>query len=294
MITLLVCAVLATACGEASSGRAAQDAVGGAAAASPSVEPENSPNQNPGFRPRWIREDGKIVMALTFVDGTRGDVVADAALGIQDMTAQIYTAGGLKRVDRTISFTYGDGGILTHEGPLETYEGYDGDPVEVWRGSAGDWECPNLVYGFGQWFVGVRTCQRDLSRAEKETWARSLVGRITDDGFLVLSAKGPLVLQETGGHEGPELILASGRANAIELEPGECNPEEIPDDGDIRTMPDGTRVSFSHIESGKIEYDWLATWCEDGLMRVQVSYAYEQFAEAAARGFRMREVVLAN
>ena len=60
-------------------------------------------------------------------------------------------------------------------------------------------------------------------------------------------------------------------------------------------MADGTRVSFNRLEDGhsKIEYDWFVSWCEDGLMRVQVDYAYEDFAVAAAEGFRIRDIVLA-
>lgn len=59
-------------------------------------------------------------------------------------------------------------------------------------------------------------------------------------------------------------------------------------------MPDGTRVSFNRIyHENKIEYNWFASWCEDGLMVVQVEYAYEGFARAAAERFRIRDIVLA-
>ena len=61
-------------------------------------------------------------------------------------------------------------------------------------------------------------------------------------------------------------------------------------------MGDGTRVSFNRLEDGhsKIEYDWFVSWCEDGLMAVQIEYAYADFAEAAAEGFRIRDIVLAR
>lgn len=249
-----------------------------------------------GFQPESRLENGEIVMPLTFVDGSSAEVVAPPDLGVQDMSAAIYTSAGLGGVDRTINFRYGDARGFVHEGPLETYEGYDGESVEVWKGPPGYWECPNLVFRFDDWFVGVRTCQLELSTSEKETWARSLRGQVTDDGFLILSATEPLQLQQTGGHEGPELILGRDHTNGIELEPGECDPAKLPDEGDIRTMEDGTRVSFSRIggAESKIDHNWYATWCEDGLMRVQVSYAYEDFAVASAESFRMREIVLAK
>jgi hypothetical protein len=249
-----------------------------------------------GFHPASRVENGKIVMPLVFVDGSSGEVVAAPELGIQDMSAAIYTSGGLGGVDRTINFLYGDGDAMMHEGPLEIYEGVDGGTVEVWNPAPKTYGCPNLVYRFGDWFVGVRTCQDELSESEKEDWARLLRGEVAGGGFLVLSATDPLVLTEAGGHLGPELILGMDRANWIELEPGRCNPKDVPDEGDIRTMGDGTLVSFSRIEDGKsgIDYDWFATWCEDGSMHVQVSYAYEDFALAAAEGFRMRNIVLSE
>jgi hypothetical protein len=195
-----------------------------------------------------------------------------------------------------MDFRYLNGSSFMYEGPLEAYEGDGGAPVEVWKGPPGDWECPNLVFRFGDWFVGVRTCQGELSESEKRDWARLLRGKVTSGGFLVLFATEPLVLTEAGGHEGPEIYLGMDRANWIQLQPGKCNPDNYASDGHIRIMPDGTRVSFNQLEDGnsKIEYDWFVSWCEDGLMRVQVEYAYEEFAKTAAASFRLREIVLAQ
>lgn len=248
-----------------------------------------------GFHPDSRMEEGRIVMPLTFVDGSSAEAVAPRDLGVQHMSAAIYTSGGLEGVDRTIDFQYGDGSVFMDEGPLESYRGFRAD-VEMWIPHPSlATNCPNLVYRFGEWFVGVRTCQSELGPDERKQWASSLEGRVTDDGFLVLSANDPLRLQETGGHEGPEMILGYERANWIELSPGECDRMSLPDEGDIRTMEDGTRVSFSRIggADSKIEYNWYVEWCEDGLMRVQVSYAYKDFAEAASENFRLRDIVLA-
>ena len=237
-----------------------------------------------------------VVMPLVFVDGSSATAVARADLGLQDMSAAIYTSGGLGGIDRTMDFRYQVGSSLMGEGPLESYEGPDGAPVEMWKPTDHPAECPFLVYRFGEWFVGVRTCQDELTESEKRDWARSLRGNITDGGFLVLTAEPPLRLQETGGHEGPEMILGMDRANWIGLEPGRCDPETVANDGNIRTMADGTRVSFNRIAGGntKYEYNWFASWCEDGLVRIQVEYAYEEFAKAAAEGFRLRDIVLAS
>ena len=272
----------------------------GDAASIPTASPtgERSPEEAAaygGFHPGSRVEEGQIVMPLTFVDGSSAEAVAPGDLGVQHMSAAIYTAGGLEGVDRTIDFRYEDGSAFMDQGPLESYRGSEA-AVEMWIPvpdmPAG---CPNLVYRFGEWFVAVRTCQSELGPAERREWARSLEGRVTDDGFLVLSAIEPLQLEQAGGHDGPELILGMDRANWIELEPGECDPAMLPDEGDIRTMPDGTSVSFSRLggADSKIENNWTATWCEDGLVWVQVIEAYRDFAEAAAETFRLRDVVLA-
>lgn len=294
-VALLV-ALAATGCGEVRP----QAAVFSGSSDSPSSTPEPSPKASEdyvGFHPSSRVEDGQVVMPLTFVDGSSAEAVAPPNLGIQDMAAAIYTSGGLGGVDRTIDFNYGDGSVLMHEGPLKSYEGVDGSTVELWKPEPGTPAgCPNLVYRFGDWFVGVRTCQDELTESEEENWARLLRGEVNDGGFLVLRAEDPLLLQETGGHEGSEMILGYERANWIELSPGECDPARPPDEGDIRTMGDGTRVSFSRIggAESKIDYNWYAEWCEDGLMRVQVSYAYKDFAEAAAENFRLRNIALAE
>lgn len=294
-VALLV-AVAATGCG----GARPQAAVSSGSSDSPSSTPEPSPKASEdyvGFHPSTRVEDGQVVMPLTFVDGSSAELVAPLDLGIQDMAAAIYTSGGLGGVDRTIDFNYGDGSVLMHEGPINAYEGVDGSTVELWKPDPGTPAgCPNLVYRFGDWFVGVRTCQDELTESEEEDWARLLRGEVTERGFLVLSSEDPLVLQETGGHEGPEMILGYEGANWIELSPGECDPAKIPDEGDIRSMADGTRVSFSRIggADSKIEYNWFAEWCEDGSMRVQIAYAYKDFVEAAAEGLRLRNIVLAR
>ncbi|MGH2756671.1 MAG: hypothetical protein ACRDI3_02670 [Actinomycetota bacterium] len=293
-VGLLAVVAVAAACGPAPTegGRFAASEV----SPSPTPSPERSTTEYVGFHPESRLEGGTIVMPLVFVDGSSAEVVAPPELGIQDMAAAIYTSGGLGGVDRTIDFQYGDGSVFMEQGPLESYRGSGAD-VEMWIPDpslpAG---CPNLVYRFGDWFIGVRTCQSELGPDERKQWASSLDGHVTSDGFLVLSAMEPLQLQETGGHEGPEMILGYERANWIELSPGACDPARPPDEGDIRTMADGTRVSFSRIggADSKIEYNWYAEWCEDGLMRVQVSYAYKDFAEAAAESFRLRAIVLAQ
>lgn len=269
-----------------------------------SPSPMSSPSEDPkesdgyiGFYPPSHVEDGMIVMPLTFVDGSGGEVVAPSDFGVQNMSAAIYTSGGLGGVDRTMDFRYKNGSSFMYEGPLETYESANGSRVELWNPvPETPFECPNLVFRFGHWYVGVRACQDHLIDSDKAQWAKLMEGAVSEEGFPILSATSPLQLQETGGHEGPQMYLGMDQANWIQLVPGECDPKSYAHDGDIQEMPDGTRVSFNRLEDGNsgIKYDWFVRWCEDGLIGIQVEYAYEAFARRAAEDFRLRNIVLAD
>ncbi|MGH2748609.1 MAG: hypothetical protein ACRDKB_11890 [Actinomycetota bacterium] len=61
-------------------------------ASTSSEEPPEESDEYIGFHPESRSEDGMIVMPLTFVDGSTGEVVAPSYLEIQDMSAAIYTA----------------------------------------------------------------------------------------------------------------------------------------------------------------------------------------------------------
>lgn len=226
-------------------------------------------------------------MPLTFVEGSTAEVVFERRLGLTEIGGLMFTSGGLGRVDRTLDFRYGDGSAFMHRGPLEVYEGAGESRVELWEGPRGGLEGAHLVYRFGDWFVGVSNDR--LTKAETRAWARDLRGRQTREGFLVLQATAPLVLQEAGEHGGPEILLqAEGGDPFIRFFPGTCEPD--PFEGEqARTMPDGVMVSFSRI--GK---EGFADWCEDGAMRIQVDYATREYAEAAAQGLRVRNVELAE
>lgn len=259
----------------------------------PTPPSEDQSGHIPGaFYPTTYREDGRIIMPVTFVDGSRAELVFDVHLRPKDLGVYGFTSGGLGGIDRTLVFRHAEGQIYEmHSGPLETYEGHAEGTVEVWEGPPGDFPCPHLIYRFGNWFVAVRTCQGQLSKDEKAQWARSLVGRVTHEGFLVLDARVPLVLQKTGGHEGPQLLLQGSEEGwpFITLTPLPCDPERPPGNEDVRTMDDGQRVGFSR--GGGTSY---ADWCEDGAMFIQVESTDQGYVEAAAQGLRVRNVSLSD
>lgn len=244
------------------------------------------------FYPSTYREGDRVVMPVTLVDGTTTEVLFREELKPHELATYGEIAGGLGRVDRSIYFHYGNASAFKGSGPLALYEGRGGAPVEEWEPPPDTFACPNLVFRFGDWFIGVRTCQDELSSEEKAEWARRLVGHQTEDGFLVLEAIPPLMIAQAGEHEGPQLWLQGPDRGSpfITLTPGPCaGPDEPAANQEIRVMPDGQRVSFARI--GKT---WYADWCEDGALYVGVESPDRDYVQAAAEGLRVRGLSVAE
>jgi streptogramin lyase len=278
------------------------DGTGPTATPSPTVTAEPKRGTGPirgAFYPPTYREGARIVMPVSFVDGTTAEVVFRGDLGADELGTYGEIGGGLGEVDRSIYFRYGTGSQFTGSGPLAAYEGHAGSTVEEWTppsdafGGLLDAECPILVFRFGDWFVGVRTCLDELSSEEKAQWARLLVGRQTEDGFLVLDAEPPLTIDEAGEREGPALWLqGSDRGSPfITLRPGPCTLDEPARNQELRVMPDGQEVLIGPI-AGQVE-TWSANWCEGG-MYVGVDSRDRDYVEAAAEGLRIQNITLAS
>lgn|GEM_PF-7067404 len=242
---------------------------------------------SPGlFYPAERQEGDSYVMPLTFVDGTTAELTFPPGLGIEDYGAQIFTAGGLGGIDRTIDFRYGAPTVFAHEGPLASYPGRDGT-VEEWRGSdeleAG---FTYLIYRFGDWYVAVRTAQDHLNEDDKRSWAALLSGTQSQHGWLELNAERPLELQRTGGHEGPQIVIyADYGRNWFVLIPRNCEAPVAGPDGELRTTEDGTVVRLSRI--GR---DRFAEWCQEGKMTVSLQNSTDDFVDAAIEGVRVRNI----
>ena len=238
-------------------------------------------------------------MPVIFVDGTTAEVVFRGDLRADELGTYGEIAGGLGEVDRSIYFRYGTGSQFKGSGPLASYEGRGESTVEEWTPPSNAFggllgaECPILVFRFGDWFVGVRTCYDDLSSEEKAQWARLLIGRQTPDGFLVLDAESPLAIAEMGEGEGPDLWLQGADRGSpfITLRPGPCTLDEPAKNQELRVMPDGQEVLIARI-AGEVP-TWYANWCEEG-MYVGVDSRDREYVEAAAEGLRIRNVNLAS
>jgi hypothetical protein len=140
------------------------------------------------FVPPTHRDGDRVVLPLTFPDGTRVTLTYPPELAVADLGVRPYASGALGGKGRDFVVHYGPGAktqprALRLEYGRWTVEVYDHDP--------GD---PAALTG-----------------TERERFAASLHGRETADGFLILEATAPLRLAEAGESHGPALQFGMSR-----------------------------------------------------------------------------------
>lgn len=181
---------------------------------------DRRPAHSESFVPAASRENGKIIMPVTFPDGTSAELSYPTGLDLVRQGIRPYSSGSLPgRSGRDFKIYFGGAGeFLAGRDPVATYVGGDAGQVELWRarGSGAEYY---LVFRFGSWWVLVwdGAGGATMTEAERTTWARSLQGRETEDGFLILEAERPLRLARFGDHAGPELMLGAGAGNDVLL-----------------------------------------------------------------------------
>jgi hypothetical protein len=200
----------------------------------PSPAPEAAASPSPTleeFVPPTYTEGDRLVMPVTFPDGTSAELVYPPELDLASLTVHPNTQADLGRGscgwDLFISTDQGAVGISGSE-PVAVYPGTTGD-VELWNGDkahGGFW----LIFRFGRWYVAV-PCHRGIGDETHEEWAASLSGRETTDGYLVLGSEPPLELHPFRDVGGPALFF-SGRDLIIELVAGSTNTGEDRDPSD--------------------------------------------------------------
>ncbi|MFE3455434.1 hypothetical protein ACFXJ8_41625 [Nonomuraea sp. NPDC059194] len=72
--------------------------------------------------------------------------------------------------------------------------------VSLWSAREGQ----VLVFAFGRWRIALQDRRDGLSFEQRMEWARALKGRVTRDGYLVLSAEQPVHLSKPGDRLGGE------------------------------------------------------------------------------------------
>lgn len=174
------------------------------------LEPTAEARAHEPFVPPTYREGDKIVMPVAFPDGTTAEVLYPPELRLAERGIRPYGSGGFPGCPHSCfsDFDVFRGDAYFREGRRlnRRYAGAGGSTVELWEAVGATTEPARyLVFRFGRWYVGVGV---DFMTSEQlGIWARTLAGRVTQDGFLVFHTKPPLRLARFGEHAGPELML---------------------------------------------------------------------------------------
>jgi hypothetical protein len=251
------------------------------------------------FVPVTYRDEDRVVLPVTFPDGTSAELVYPPELEIAALGVSPYSSGRLRgksptpdrgdSVARDFVIRYGDlDEVLEvrNEGTppelLVAYEGADGQAVGLWHFGSND-TAHYLGFQFGHWAVLVYdyVAAGAMTDAERASWSANFSGRETDDGFLLLAGSGPLRLAAAGEHAGPELTFSAPEPmRALLLFPGECRPHR-----DQAMLVDGKLVSWGR--------GGFASWCLSDTMRIHAEGSREFIGERI-RGLEVRKVLLAK
>ncbi|MGW6498978.1 hypothetical protein [Nonomuraea angiospora] len=182
---------------------------------------------------------GTRTLRVTFPDGSRAELTYPAGLNLASLGARPYTGGTLTgdgTADGTRSPTgASEGGVfrvLTAPlyGEAETAAGrpmirHLTGGVTLWPGPLGvDTAGPVLLFAFGDWRIALQDERAGMTFEQRLAWAENLRGTLTPDGFLTLSARGPLRLSRPGEIRdgvlvGPQLWLGGLSRRMLVLAP---------------------------------------------------------------------------
>jgi hypothetical protein len=255
----------------------------GAIPCRPSVQPEVT--GEPRFTPPTRRAGDTVILPVVFPDGSTAELNAPPELDLASLGVRARTSGMLGNdaaTGRDLLIFYGNAkGLTAGTAPVACYQGADRSQVELRRNQDPGvrfW----LLFRFGAWTVALwdGNAGRLMGHQDRALWARSLVGRETEGGWLVLRGKRPLRLGPE--HDGDvQLQLGDLSPRAVLLWPVGCEPRRGPD----TTMIGGHAVDLE-VASG-----WFASYClPKAPMAVHVYDSDGSFGRAVIQGLRIQGV----
>lgn len=226
-----------------------------------------------------------MVLPVVFPDGSTAELRSPPELDLASVGVWPRTSGALGKdaaTGRDLLIVYGNAeGLTAGTAPVACYQGADRGQVELWQArdpEVGFW----LLFRFGAWTVALwdGNAGRLMGHQDRAVWARSLVGRQTKGGWLVLSGKRPLRLGAE--HDGDvQLQLGDLSPRAVLLWPVQCASRRRPD----TTMIGGHAVDLD------VGSQWFASYClPKAPMEVHVHDSDGSFGQAVIEGLQVRNV----
>jgi len=249
----------------------------------PSVQPEVT--GEPRFTPPTRREGEVVVLPVVFPDGSTAELRYPPELDLARSGVWPRTSGALGKdpsTGRGLLIVYGNPeGLRAGKAPVACYQGVDRGQVELWRSKDPEvrfW----LRFRFGGWTVALWDGNEDrlMGHQDRAVWARSLVGRETQGGWLVLRGRRPLRLGAE--HEGDvQLQLGDLSPRAVLLWPVQCKPRRGPD----------TTLIGGHAVDLDVGSQWFAGYClPKAPMEVHLYDSDGSFGRAVIKGLQVRNV----
>lgn len=231
---------------------------------------ESAPSSPPQrFVPPVSRDGETVHLTVLFPDGTTTQLTYDAPLRFEELGI----SGGTALVDfsdasdsRTpclseLHVSFGDpkGSFYKGDKPVIVY---DETPTkaEVWHGVGGSRYA--LVLRIGAWVVSSHC---DAVPPNDATIVTNLLGRESEDGFLILEATEPLRLTGPTAPEGGSSLFFGREGKLVQIAPADCTP-------------------VAENRSGSVEsFEGGAVWClDDGMIHV-TAYGPRPFLHRLSR-----------
>jgi hypothetical protein len=237
------------------------------------------------FTPPTRRAGEVVVLPVVFPDGSTAELRYPPELDLARSGVWPRTSGALGNdasTGRGLLIVYGNpAGLTAGTAPVACYQGADRGHVELWQARDPEvrlW----LLFRFGAWTVALwdGNADRLMGHQDRAVWARSLVGRETGTGWLVL--RGRLPLRLGAEHDGDvQLQLGDLSPRAVLLWPVQCRPRRGAD----------TTLIGGHAVDLDVGSQWFAGYClPKAPMEVHVSDSDGAFGRAVIQGLRVRNV----
>ncbi|MGC5011153.1 hypothetical protein ACLQ2R_10355 [Streptosporangium sp. DT93] len=175
------------------------------------------------LRPEPRYRDGRDVLDVVFPDGSAAEIGYPAELALADLGVRPVTTGWLEGAPgshrRLTTPEGGPAGASRGRPMIRKLAG----KVTLWHPMSPA-EGEALLFAFDPWFVALRDLKEGLTFEQRMLWARSLRAKVTEGGYLVLTARPPLRLAVPGqavdgDQAGPQLWFGGARQTLLVLAP---------------------------------------------------------------------------
>ncbi|MER6507061.1 hypothetical protein ABT158_09625 [Nonomuraea sp. NPDC001636] len=161
------------------------------------------------------------IIDVVFPDGLKAEVRYPADLDLNELGVRPFQGAWIDGRFRQFSVPYNGVAEVTGGGrPIRSY----GPGVTLWPRQPGGGSGQVLLFAFGRWRVAMQDRGEGLTFDQRTALARELHGKVTRDGYLVLSGEGSVRLARPGtvtqeGPAGPQLWFGGGVREMVVLAP---------------------------------------------------------------------------